>query len=194
MANRKPKTVLYRRKREKKTNYAKRLTLLLSRKARLVVRFTNQRVIAQLVSFTTKGDEILVATDSFTLKKLGWNYSCKNAPAAYLTGLALAKKAAEKGVKEAILDTGFKTPLHGGRAYAFLKGCLDGGLEVPHRAEKIFPAEERISGKHIGDYALHLKGSNEQLYKEVFAQYLKNNLAPEAIVETFEKVKQKVQA
>ena len=49
MANRKPKTVLYRRKREKKTNYAKRLTLLLSRKARLVVRFTNQRVIAQLV-------------------------------------------------------------------------------------------------------------------------------------------------
>ena len=86
MVNRKPRTVPYRRKRENKTNYLKRLKLLLSRKGRLVVRFTNRKVVAQLVEFTPKGDKVLVATDSFALRKLGWQYSCKNLPAAYLTG------------------------------------------------------------------------------------------------------------
>ncbi|MBU1974265.1 MAG: 50S ribosomal protein L18, partial [Nanoarchaeota archaeon] len=55
MARRKPKQVLYRRKREGRTNYAKRLTMLIARKTRLVVRLTNQRVIAQLIEFTPQG-------------------------------------------------------------------------------------------------------------------------------------------
>ena len=51
MATKKPKTVAYRRKREGKTNYKKRLSLLLSQKNRVVVRFTQTQIIGQVVSF-----------------------------------------------------------------------------------------------------------------------------------------------
>lgn len=149
MARRKIKTVLYRRKREQKTNYKKRLHLLLSKTPRVVVRFTNTRVIAQLVEFTPAGDRVLVGLDSTALKKQGWTHSLKNSPAAYLTGLLFGKTALGKGQKEGILDTGFRTPLHKGKTYAFLKGVLDSGFEVPHGGEEVFPHEDRIQGKHI---------------------------------------------
>ena len=173
MRPKKPRTILYRRKREGRTNYTRRLKLLLSRKPRLVVRLTNQRVIAQLVQFTPKGDQVLVGADSFALKKLGWTYSCKNIPAMYLTGLLLAKKAIEKGHKLAILDVGLRNPKPRGKTYSFLKGVIDGGLTIPHGEEKIFPIEERLTGKHI-----HLKSGSQ----------------PEDITKLFETLKQKVSA
>ncbi len=145
---RKPKTVLYRRKREAKTNYAKRLKLLFSQKPRVVVRFTNTKIIAQVVSFTQKGDVVTAAVDSSSLSKMGWKSSLKNFPAAYLTGVLIGKKAQEKGCKEAIMDTGFKNPQKGGKVYAFVKGVVDSGLQVPH-SEEIYPAEDRIAGKHL---------------------------------------------
>ena len=175
MARNKPKTILYRRKREQKTNYTKRLKLLLSQKLRLVVRFTNQKVIAQLVEFTTSGDKVLVGIDSTALKEFGWQYSYKNFPAAYLTGLLLGKKAIEKGHKEAILDTGLKLVLKKGKIYAFLKGSLDSGMDVRH-SDEILPDENRIKGKHI----------------ETYAQYLKSGSVPEGISSQFEKIKQKI--
>ena len=191
MASKKPKPVLYRRKRERKTRYSKRLKLLLSGKLRLVVRITNQKVIAQLVEFTPQGDKVIVGVDSFALKKLGWNYSGNNFPAAYLTGLLLGKKALEKEIKEAILDTGFKAPLKKGKFYAFLKGVLDSGFEVPHGTEEVFPDEERISGKHIEVYATKLK-ENKELYERQFAKCLKSKVEPEQISVLFEKIKQKI--
>ena len=124
MATKKPKTISYRRKRDKQTNYHKRLLLLLSREKRLVVRITNQKVLAQLAQFMPTGDKILLTVDSFALKKLGWTYSCKNLPAAYLTGLLFGKKAVEKGYTKAILDTGLRSPLHKGRVYERLKMIL----------------------------------------------------------------------
>jgi large subunit ribosomal protein L18 len=190
MAHRKPKTVLYRRKRENRTDYKKRLHLLLSRKTRLVIRFTNQKVIAQMVNFTTEGDKVVIAVDSSFLKKQGWLYSLKNMPAAYLTGLSIGKKAQSSGVKEAVLDTGFKTPMHKGKTYAFLKGVVDSGLNIPHDGEKIFPSEERISGKHVQDYAKILGEKGAE--KSQFTKYLKNNSQPGKMVETFEKIKQEL--
>ncbi|MEK6899538.1 MAG: 50S ribosomal protein L18 [Nanoarchaeota archaeon] len=133
MATQKPRTVLYRRKRELKTRYSKRLKLLLSGKKRVVVRLTNTRVIAQLVEFTPKGDKVLLGVDSSALKQFGWTYSAKSIPAAYLTGLSLGVKAKEKKInEEVVLDTGLRSPLHKGRTYAFLKGAVDAGLKVPH--------------------------------------------------------------
>ena len=190
MSRNKPKPVLYRRKRERKTNYSKRLHTLLAGKLRLVVRTTNHRVIGQLVEFTPQGDKVLVATDSFALKKLGWGYSCKNFPAAYLTGLLLGKKAQEKGLKEAVLDTGFVSPLKKGKIYAFLKGVIDGGLDIPHD-ETIFPDENRLKGEHIKNYALALK-DNKEVYELRFAQYLKNKVQPEEIMNGFEEIKKKI--
>jgi len=188
MTSQKPRTVLYRRKRENKTNYLKRLKLLLSRKGRLVVRFTNKKVVAQLVEFTPKGDKVLVGTDSFALRKHGWQYSCKNLPAAYLTGFLFGKKVAEKKYKgEMVFDTGFKSPPHKGRYYAFLKGALDAGANVPHDGKDLFPDDKKIQGAHIQDYAKKVKGNKTQ-----FTQYLKSNAAPENMSSAFAQVKQKL--
>lgn len=148
MANKKPKVLAYKRKREGKTDYTKRLHLLLGKKLRLVVRITNKKIISQIIEFKKQGDAVLVATDSSALKKYKWNFSLKNLPAAYLTGYLTGKKALKKKIKEVILDIGFKPPIKGNRIYAFLKGAVDAGLEVPH-AKEVFPSEERISGRHI---------------------------------------------
>ncbi len=149
MANRRPKRVLYRRQREQKTNYHTRLAHLLSRKPRLVIRFTNTKIISQLISFTYQGDTILAAADSSALRSSGWTHSIKNIPAAYLTGYLLGKKAVAKGWKEAVFDIGFRQSIPKGRVYAFLKGALDAGIAVPYGSTDIFPPEERIRGKHI---------------------------------------------
>lgn len=181
MVSKKPKTVLYRRKREQKTNYNKRLKLLKSGRNRLVVRFSNKAIYAQMVQFTTKGDKVIISLNSLALKKLGWNYSCKNLPAAYLTGLLLGRKALEKKNKEAILDIGNKIPMQKGRIYAFLQGVIDAGMDVPH-GEGIFPDKERLAGRHIQDYAAKAA--------EKSAQYLKNKAQLEDITKVFEQVKE----
>lgn len=191
MARIKPKAVLYRRKRESRTNYRKRLRLLASRELRLVVRFTNQRVIAQLIRFTPIGDGAILGVDSFALKKLGWPYSCKNIPAAYLTGLFLGRRALKTNIKKAVLDLGFRSSHHKGKVNAFLKGVLDSGLQVPHGDEKIFPDREQLSGKHIEQYADHLRNQQE-LYERQFGQYLKNKAQPEKISKAFEQTVQKI--
>ncbi len=151
MATKKPKTVPYRRKREGKTSYPKRLRLIKSGKFRLVVRITNQRVIGQIIDFSEQGDKIIVGVDSSSLKTEGWTHGGKNLPVAYLTGLLLGKKALKNGCGEVILDTGSKSFLKGGKIAAFLKGIVDSGLNVPHGSDKIFPAEDRLMGKHINE-------------------------------------------
>ena len=61
-----------------------------------------------------------------------------------------AKRAVKAGISSAVLDIGRVTPTSGGRAFATLKGLVDGGLEVPH-SEDLFPDDGRISGAHISD-------------------------------------------
>lgn len=149
MASKKPRSVPYRRKREAKTDYHKRIKLLASRKPRVAIRFTNQKIIGQIIEFSPIGDLVKVAVSSDLLKKQHWTASGKNVPAAYLTGLLLAKKAAAAGITKAILDTGFKQPELKGKIYAFLKGALDGGLDIPHSDESIFPKQDKIEGQHL---------------------------------------------
>ncbi len=139
-------TVAYRRKREGKTSYRKRLRLLLSRQPRLVGRVTNHHIIGQMIEFHPQGDKVLVGVDSSSLKKLGWNGSGRNIPAAYLTGFLLGMNAKKKGCRQAVLDTGRCSG--SSRLYAFLRGALDAGLEVPHD-QAIFPPADRLQGKHL---------------------------------------------
>jgi large subunit ribosomal protein L18 len=144
-------TVKYRRKKEGKTNYKKRLELLKGRTDRLIVRKTNKQIIIQAARYAEDGDRVLFTVTSDALKKMGWNHSCKNIPAAYLTGLLAAKKAKEKNVKGTILDLGLQTPLKGSKLFAALRGAKDGGLEVPAN-EEVYPSEQRIRGEHISNY------------------------------------------
>jgi len=139
----------FKRRREKKTNYKKRLALIKSEKIRLVIRKSISNISVQFINFNSKGDETIASANSTELKKLGWNKT-GNVPAAYLTGLLAGKKARDKKIEEAILDLGLQISTKGSRIYAALKGVLDSGIKVPH-SEDILPSEDRIRGKHISE-------------------------------------------
>ncbi len=144
-------TLAFRRKREGKTNYKKRLEFLKSTKSRLVIRRSNSAVSIQFVNYDPDGDKVVVTLHSSKLESFGWKFSKKSLPACYLAGLAAGVAASKKGVKDAILDIGLQTPKKGSRIYAALKGVIDAGVTVPS-SEEIFPSKERLSGKHIVDY------------------------------------------
>ena len=144
-------TLKYRRRREGKTDYRKRLKLLLSKKPRLVIRKTNKYIIAQIISYHPDGDRVVVQAHSNELSSFGWKLSKKNLPAAYLVGLLIAKKAKGK-VSEVVVDIGLYPPIHGSRVFAVVKGALDGGLNI-NVSEEALPSMERIKGEHIAKYA-----------------------------------------
>lgn len=152
MASSKNYVVQFRRRREGKTNYKKRLAYLLSGKPRLVVRITNTQFIAQIVKSDKGQDQVITQFNSSSLKKkYGWKYAVKNLPSAYLTGLVLGKMALEKGVNEVILDAGLRKPHRKGRIYALVKGIIDAGIYVPYDPS-ILPDESRLKGEHIKSY------------------------------------------
>lgn len=72
--------VPFRRRREGKTVYRKRLKLLLSGKPRLVVRRFNSNILAQLVEYDPKGDRVIFTIHSNVLKKYGWKGHRGNLP------------------------------------------------------------------------------------------------------------------
>ncbi|TFG33819.1 50S ribosomal protein L18 [Candidatus Thorarchaeota archaeon] len=140
--------VKFRRRREGKTNYYRRRSLLQSRRPRLVVRKTNTSTLVQIINANVTGDTTIASAIATELSNYGWSASTGNLPAAYLTGLLAGLRAKSRGIKEAILDIGLNPPIKGSRIYAALKGVVDAGLEVPHSVE-VLPDESRISGEHI---------------------------------------------
>ncbi|HJH25216.1 MAG TPA: 50S ribosomal protein L18, partial [Methanophagales archaeon] len=143
--------VPFRRRREGKTDYRRRLKLLFSRKPRVVVRKSNKHIRMQLVLFDQVGDKTFVSSTSSELKRFGYEGGTGNIPAAYLTGLLFGKKAKEAGFDEAILDTGLQTPNHSSKEYAALKGVVNSGMEIPHDPS-VFPPDERVRGEHIANF------------------------------------------
>lgn len=180
----------FKRKRKKITNYRKRLRFVLSGKPRLVVRKSLKHITAQIIKYSPEGDKVMVSAHSKELKKYGWLYNCANLCAAYLTGVLLGKRLKKIKVDGAILDLGLNPSIKGSRIYALLKGITDTGLKVP-LSQKIFPSQERISGKHIVDYAEKLS-KNEAAYKKQFSAYIKNKVEPKDITKSFEAVKKKI--
>ncbi len=186
--------VPWRRRREGKTNYYRRLKLIKSGKPRLVVRKTNKYIIVQLVEPRIEGDKVIAAAHSRELvKRFGWNGGTANTAAAYLTGLLAGYRALEKGFKEAVLDIGLNEPVKGARVFAALKGALDAGMEIPH-SEEILPDEDRIRGIHIASWAKELSENNPEFYNRQFSLYLKRGLKPEDLPAHFDEVKLKIEA
>ncbi len=180
----------FRRRREKRTDYNKRLNLLRSGKTRLVVRKTLKHYLVQLVDYTSQGDKIVAAANSQELKKFGWTLPTGNLPAAYLTGLLCGLKAKGK-VKEAVMDLGLQGSTKGGTVYAVLKGAIDAGIQIPHDAA-ILPSADRINGKHIADYAEILKKADQVEFKKRFSSYLKSDAKPEELPKRFEETKKAI--
>jgi len=173
--------VKYKRRREGKTNYRKRAIMLSSNKKIVVFRKLSRTLIGQIVKFDTKGDIVVASVSSKELEKYGWKLSKKNVPAAYLTGFLLAKKANNLQNEELIINLGILSPTKGSTKFAFIKGAIDGGLKIIHSPE-LFPGDERITGKHIENYAISSKN------KIVFSK------TPESknISKIFEEVKRKI--
>jgi large subunit ribosomal protein L18 len=184
-------SVPFRRRRKGKTDYKSRRALVLSGLPRLVIRGTSKYMITQVIEAETIGDRVVVSANSRELPgKYGWQGSCGNIPAAYLTGLLCGYRAVASGIKEAVLDMGLQAPSRGARVFAALRGVIDTGVLVPHD-KGVLPDDSRISGQHIVDYANQLSPTPE-IYQKVFSKYLPKKLKPEQISEHFSSIKEKI--
>ena len=183
-------TVPFRRKREGRTYYKKRMKILLSNKYRFVIRKSLKNFYASVIEYTPKGDKVLFTVNSKTLSNLGWKGDSGNLPSAYLIGFIAGKKAIEKGVNEAVLDLGFNNSTKGSRLYSALAGAIDSGLKIPLNPE-VLPEKDRLSGQHIAKYAESLK-NNKSRYEKQFSNYIKKGLNPEDIVRHFNEIKGKI--
>ncbi|MDO8427607.1 MAG: 50S ribosomal protein L18 [Candidatus Diapherotrites archaeon] len=179
--------IKFRRRREQKTNYPKRLAYLKSEKPRMVFRKSNRYITLQLVEYIQGQDQTQINVSSKQLQTMGWMGNT-NLATCYLLGYLFGKQAKQKGYTEAILDIGQNTPHHGGKAFSALKGALDAGLKIPH-AEDALPKPERAQGNHIQEYAQ--KMDTEKIKKQ-FSQYLGKNIDPKNLTKVFEKVKTEI--
>jgi len=153
-----PRTkVPFRRRREGKTDYRRRLKLLKGNLPRAVVRKSLQNISVQIALYDQGGDTIVASAVSKELRRFGWNLNTGNVPAAYLTGLLAGKRAKAKGIAAAVLDIGLNSPARGARMFASLKGLLDAGIDIPHD-ESVLPSPERLQGKHLGEAAVKAFG------------------------------------
>lgn len=198
--------VKYKRRRAGKTDYyaRKRLTTQAKNKYnapkyRLVVRFTNRDIIAQIVSSEITGDKVLVAAYAHELKAYGITHGLTNWAAAYATGLLIARRALTKlklddtftGVEEpdgeftlteaaehdgeerrpfkVFLDVGLTRTSTGARVFGAMKGASDGGLYIPH-SEKRFPGYD-IESKELDAETLrkYIFGGHVAEYMETLA-------------------------
>ena len=183
-------TVPFRRKREGRTHYRKRLKILLSHKYRFVVRKSLRNFQASIVEYDPKGDKVVLTVGAKALNTFGWRAGSGNIPSAYLIGYIAGKKALEKGINEAVLDIGLNNSIKGSRLYAALAGALDSGLSIPH-SQDVLPSKERISGEHIMNHAQSLKNKREK-YEKQFSDYIKREFAPENIVKHFNEIKGRI--
>merc|ERR550525_1236545 len=162
----------FSRRRQGKTDYYARKRLVVNakdkydtKKYRMVVRFTNKRVITSINYSTIKGDITVAAADSSELKRFGVTCGLTNYAAAYATGLLLARRLLkdkkiddkfagvasadgkyyniadadnERRPFKAYLDVGLVRTTTGNRVFGAMKGACDGGLNIPHNEQR-FP-------------------------------------------------------
>lgn len=180
----------YRRRRNARTDYAKRKRLVLSGLPRLVVRPANKHITVQVVEARPTGDRVVASAHSSELTEYSWKGAGGNVPAAYLTGALAGHRAKSKGADEAVLDVGTRPVSVGSRLLAAMSGALDAGMKIPHSTD-ILPSKERVRGEHIAAYAKVLS-KDARLYQERFSDYLKRKLKPEEIPSHFEEVRDKI--
>jgi len=95
----------FKRKRERKTHYGRRLALLKSELPRLVVRLSLKKVYIQIIEYSPLGDKVIMNCDSSKLNEYGWKLSNLNLPSAYVTGLLCGKLCKNK-IEKVVFDSG----------------------------------------------------------------------------------------
>ncbi len=180
------KDIKFKRRRESKTNYRKRLALVKSNMCRIVVRKSNKRIFGQIIKYEEAGDKVLSYAGSEELKKFNW-LSRANRATAYLTGFLLAKKAKSIS-EECILDIGLSQPVKNSIPFVFAKGCVDGGLKV-HGS---FDINTKVYDLSENNYAKEMKEKDPEKYKKEYSSYIKAKVEPESLHALFEEVKKKI--
>ncbi|KAK7292764.1 hypothetical protein RJT34_15617 [Clitoria ternatea] len=191
--------VKFKRRREGKTDYRARIRLINqdknkynTPKYRLVVRFTNKDIIAQIVSARIAGDIVLAAAYSHELPRYGLEVGLTNYAGAYCTGLLLARRvlkmlemdeeyegnveatgedfsvepAETRRPFRALLDVGLIKTTTGNRVFGALKGVLDGGLDIPH-------SDKRFAGFDKEKKELDPEVHRKYIYGGHVAAYMK---------------------
>jgi len=196
----------YKRRRQGKTDYYARKRLITQAKNkygapkyRLVVRFTNRDIIAQIVSSEINGDKVFCSAYAHELRAYGIKHGLTNWAAAYCVGLLIARRVLKKlgldedfvGVEEpdgkfqltdavetdgdsrrpfkAFLDVGLCRTSTGARVFGAMKGASDGGIFIPH-SEKRFPGYDNES-KELDSETLkkYIFGGHVAEYMETLA-------------------------
>ncbi len=150
----------FRRRKENRTNYAKRLGLVKSGLPRMVVRKSNRYVSVQFIEFDPSGDKTLCTVTGRKLSKLFNWPSKRNVWSAYLAGLCAGREASKKGVTEFVLDSGLHTPSKGSVLFAALKGAVDAGLKTNY-------SEEKVPGDKISNPPEGIKFAFENVKKKI---------------------------
>nr|CAG4650330.1 EOG090X09YS [Sida crystallina] len=170
--------VKFRRRREGRTDYYARRRLVVqdknkynTPKYRMIVRFTNKDICAQIAYARIEGDVIVCAAYSHELPNYGIKVGLTNYAAAYCTGLLLARRLLKKfkldtlyegctqvtggvfnvedvddgpGAFKAFLDVGLARTTTGARIFGVMKGAVDGGIDIPHSTKR-FPGYDSES-------------------------------------------------
>ena len=191
----------FKRRRQGKTDYyaRKRLTVQDKNKYnvakhRLIVRFTNKDIIAQIAYSKIDGDVIVNSAYAHELPRYGVKVGLTNYAAAYCTGLLLARrhlkklkldslyKGAEKVDGEdynveaaegdnpnpfrAVLDVGLARTSTGAKVFAVMKGAADGGINVPH-------SETRFFGYNSETKEYNAEAHRDRIFGKHVAEYMK---------------------
>ncbi len=180
----------FRRRREGKTDYYARkrmvfqdLNKYLAPRYRLVARITNNKVIAQIAYSTLAGDKVLCQADSRELQKWGLKTGFTSYPAAYSTGLLLARRLL-KQLNMADAYKGVKTI--DGQDYD-----VSGEANADRRPFKaVLDIGTRIFGAHIDEYMDKLKEEGEEGYKKQFGKWDQTlkDAGVEGVEDLFEKI------
>jgi len=201
--------VKFRRRREAKTDYRARKRLVTQDKCkyqtpkyRLVIRFTNKDIIAQIFSSDLDHDVCITAAYGHELKRYGLKVGFTNYAAAYATGLLLARRVNEKfGLNElfegqtevsgelydvnedadpegrapfkALLDVGLKRTTTGARIFGALKGASDGGLHIPHN-DRRFPGSAAAEGEEGKKFEPNPEVHRNYIFGNHIATYMKH--------------------
>lgn len=192
--------VKFKRRRQGKTDYfaRKRLTVqdknkYNTPKYRLIVRFTNKDVIAQIAYSRIEGDVIVCAAYAHELPRYGIKAGLTNYAAAYATGLLLARRHLKslnldsiyKGTEQvdgtdynaekegdnpnpftAVLDVGLARTSTGAKVFAVMKGVADGGIYVPH-------SETRFFGYDPESKEYNAEAHRDRIFGKHVAEYMK---------------------
>jgi len=192
--------VKFKRRREGKTDYYARKRLVVqdknkynTPKYRMIVRFTNKDITAQIAYAKIEGDVVVCAAYAHELPRYGIKVGLTNYAAAYCTGLLLARRLLKKfhlddiykgaetvtgeqyNVEDvegkprafrAYLDTGLARTTTGARIFGAMKGAADGGIDIPHSTKR-FPGYD-IESKEF-DAEVHRK----HIFGQHVADYMK---------------------